>query len=59
MAQKRKLAAFVLFNNLMQSSRKRRRKQMEELDSFYDSLKEPNDIDDGENGNDIMGTITY
>ena len=59
MAQKRKLAAFVLFNNLMLSSRKRRRKQMEELDSFYDSLKEPNDIDDGENGNDIMGTITY
>ena len=32
---------------------------MEELDSFYDSLKEPNDIDDGENGDDIMGTITY
>ena len=59
MDRKRKLGALVLFNNLMQSSRKRQRKEMDDFDSLYDSLKEPDDVVDGENGDDIMGTIAY
>ena len=59
MDRKRKLGALVLFNNLMQSSRKRQRKEMDDFDSLYDSLKEPDDVVDGENGDDIIGTIAY
>ena len=59
MDRKRKLGALVLFNNLMQSSRKRQRKEMDDFDSLYDSLKEPDDVVDGENGDDILGTIAY
>ena len=58
MDRKRKLGAFVLFNNLLQSSRKRQKKEMDDFDNLYDSLKEPDDVDDVEDG-DIMGTIAY
>ena len=58
MDRKRKLGAFVLFNNLLQSSRKRQKKEMDDFDNLYDSLKEPDDVDDVEDG-DIMGTIAH
>ena len=58
MDRKRKLGAFVLFKNLPQSSRKRQKKEMDDFDNLYDSLKEPDDIDDVEDG-DIMSTIAY
>ena len=58
MDRKRKLGC-VLFNNLLTSSRKRRRKEQDEFDAMYQSFEEPAEvIDDGED-DDIMGTIAY
>ena len=48
----------LLFQNLMSSSRKRQKKEVEELEDLYSSLEDfgdKNDVDDG----DIMGTIAY
>ena len=55
MDRKRKLG-FVLFNNLLISSRKRMQK---DFDDIYQSLEEPVDATDDGEDEEIMGTIAY
>ena len=58
MDRKRKLGC-LLFNNLLTSSRKRRRKEKDEFDDMYQTFEESVEvIHDGED-DDIMGTIAY
>ena len=54
MEGKRK-AAQLLFQNLLQKSRKRQRKEVEEFEELYSSIDDSGDDDDDDNG-ELMGT---